>query len=99
MSTLIPTTIDEDLIPVLYTMFEGKEYNISGKKVKGVKIDLKSSLGRYIRMMCVKAERPDTKRFYNIVFEVQDLSSKNIQDQFTNTSMEPTIFLNFQKNL
>lgn len=76
MSTLIPTTIDEDLIPVLYTMFEGKEYNIAGKKVKGVKIDLKSSLGRYIRMMCVKAERPDTKRFYNIVFEVQDLSSK-----------------------
>ena len=76
MSTLIRTTIDPDLIPVLYTLFEGKEYNLGGKMVKGVKIDLKSSLGRYIRSMCQKAERPDTKRFYNIVFEVQDLSSK-----------------------
>ncbi|WP_353164822.1 hypothetical protein [Empedobacter brevis] len=76
MSTLIQTTIRPELIPVLYDFFEGKEYTIAGKKVKGVKIDLKSSLGRYIRSMCEKAERPETKRFYNMVFEVQDLASK-----------------------
>ena len=75
MSTLIQTNIRPDLIPVLFEFFEGEEYTIGDKRVKGVKIDLKSSLGRYIRSMCAKAERPDTKRFFNMVFEVQDLAN------------------------
>lgn len=77
MSSLIQTFIRPDLIPVLFQFFEGEEYTIGDKKVKGVKIDLKSSLGRYIRSMCIKAERPETKRFFNMVFEVNDLSSKS----------------------
>lgn len=76
MSTLLPVTVKPYLVHVLWKLFDGEEFNIHGKKIKTIKIDLSSSIGRWIRSHCVKSNRPPRAKFYNLVLQMADCSGK-----------------------
>ncbi|OFM84559.1 hypothetical protein [Weeksella sp. HMSC059D05] len=76
MSTFLPVTIKPYLVHILWKLFDGKEFDMNGRKMKAIKIDLSSSLGRWLRSQCTKANRPARAKFYNMVFEITDCSTK-----------------------
>lgn len=73
--SLVPVNLKPHLVAFLFEHFEGKEETYLGKKVKSARIDTRSSLGRYIRMMCVKTGKPEPASKYNFF-----LSVKSVED-------------------
>lgn len=87
MSTVLPIEIKPYLVHVLFKFFEGKEYSYNGKNVKTIKVDLSSSIGRWLRSHCVKANRPIKPKFYNLVLEMPNCSTakwKGTAHQYVN---------------
>ena len=61
----------------MFETFSGEEQNYRGQMVKVVKIHSSSVLGRYIRMMVVKTDKPPRRQNYNFC-----LSIRNIEDKY-----------------
>lgn len=87
MSTILPVSIKPYLVHVLFKLFEGDEFHYNGKVVKGIKVDLSSTIGRWLRSHCIKANRPPKAKFYNLVFEMPNCSTnkwKGTAHQYVN---------------
>lgn len=59
--TLLPVNIRPHLVPFLFLEFPGIDGNFFGKKVKAVKVSTKNTLGKLIRLLAEKSDRPPGK--------------------------------------
>lgn len=73
MSQVIPVKIKPYLVPFFYKEFQGEEALFFGIRVKAVKVKTDNSLGKIIRLMCVKADKPlRDKENFNIFLKIND---------------------------
>ena len=82
--TLVPVQIDPHLAAFLYTKFQGSEAHHSGKKVKTVKIHTSSVIGRYIRMMVVKSQKPPRPSEFNFCLSIKNRENKKFDGTLYN---------------
>lgn len=73
--SLVPVKIRPHLVKYLFERFpteKERESHYCGKKVKSVRINTNSPLGKYIRSMCVKSDYPQNPAHFNFFFSVDD---------------------------
>lgn len=71
--SIVPVNIRPHLIPFLYQEFEGIEAHYIRTKVKAAKISTRSTLGKIIRLMIEKADKPEKIDNFNVFLNVSDV--------------------------
>lgn len=73
--SIIPVNIRPHLVPFLYQEFEGIEENYLNSKVKAAKINTHTVLGKMIRLLAEKSEKPLKTKHYNVFLSVKNKES------------------------
>lgn len=78
--TLIPVNLRPHLVSFFYQQFDSYEVELYGKRVNEVKIHTRSVLGRYIRMMVCRIDKPilNFETNFNIIFSINDTERSKI---------------------
>ncbi|MFB9055047.1 hypothetical protein ACFFVB_18345 [Formosa undariae] len=70
--SIVPVNIRPHLIPFFYQEFEGIEAQYLTKKVKAAKISTRSNLGKIIRLLLVKSDRPERIENFQAFLSIQN---------------------------
>ncbi|AXP79196.1 hypothetical protein CJ739_96 [Mariniflexile rhizosphaerae] len=73
--SIIPVNIRPHLVPFLYQEFEGIEENYLDSRVKAAKISTRTVLGKIIRLLAEKSEKPLKAKSYNVFLSVRNKES------------------------
>lgn len=69
---IVPVNIRPHLVPFLYLEFEGIQANYLNTKVKAAKISTRTTLGKIIRLLAEKSEKPLKPQKYNIYLSIRN---------------------------
>ncbi len=73
--SIIPVNIRPHLVPFLYQEFQGVEEKYLHTKVKSAKICTRTTLGKIIRLLAEKCEKPLKPEKYNVFLSVRNVES------------------------
>jgi len=71
----VPVHIHSHLVPFFFQEFEGIEAVYLNKKVKAAKISTRKALGKIIRMLMVKTDKPEEVDKFHLYLSIQDRES------------------------
>lgn len=70
--SVVPVNIRPHLVPFLYQQFEGVEEKYLHGKVKAAKICTGTTLGKIIRLLAEKSEKPLNAKKYNVFLSIKN---------------------------
>ena len=70
--TIIPVNLRPHLVPFLYQEFQGVEANYLNTKVKAAKVSTRTTIGKIIRLLADKCEKPLKAEKYNVFLSVRN---------------------------
>lgn len=81
--SLVPITINPHLVPFFFKEGDGKVSAYGNKRVKPVLFSAASSIGKIMRLLMVKSNRPQDLHHFNLVLTISDNGySKNYSGEF-----------------
>jgi len=76
-AAIVPVSVDEDLVPFLFKNFNGSTSEFQGKICKVIDFRRNSPIGKFLRINCIKCNRPILDQDINIYIIFQNEKPKS----------------------